>query len=257
MERSERAAFLFCAFGAGIAMLGVGIPFAFPEVSKVIWQTVTGIGAAVAVSAFAALIWNYKPKAHSNRMIPYFGMVVFGCGFLACLIWFLWPSRASDVAAHPAQVSPPIGSLQFKIAILEVGLSRSLNQAAAQIKIEIFNNTDKTIFFHAVTAGQINGIAFDQNKVEFDGYISPRDSNYLLSRRITEIPLGQNQTLIHPAFDGLYEYSLHYRYIDETFFSRLTAKTISIMCYNPLAKEPVGTITAYETTVNTYAEKEE
>jgi hypothetical protein len=95
--------------------------------------------------------------------------------------------------------------------------------------------------FHATTAGRINGVPFDHNKVEFDGYADPKQSVYLVSNRLASIPLPDGLDLNNPSMDGVYEYELQYKEATEDRFSRRTAKGIHIQQWLPIPSKPAGT----------------
>lgn len=130
--------------------------------------------------------------------------------------------------------APPLGSLRMGQAQLIIEHKRSTDEIAAQIRVEIFNDTGKLIFFHAVTAGNINGIPFDKDKVQFDGYVYPGKSTFLMSRRIAPIEPLMQKSVSEPSIVGIYDYELHYRYADETDFSRATARGIRINQWMPV-----------------------
>jgi hypothetical protein len=228
------------SIGLGLlALLGSGAIMIFPTHLWIGWTMVIA-----AIVGFLLLVLEHY-GLWAMKTVPAIGIAISAPALLVCLIWYFWLSP--NEASNPADITSalighepilPIGSLRFVMATLN--LERGLHETAGQIKAELHNDTDKTIFFHAVTAGNINGVAFDANKVEFDGYAPPHQSSYLLSKRLTGLhPMpqkGQND----PSFRGIYEYDLHYRYADSDKFSRRTAMGIDMNYWPALRDMKLG-----------------
>jgi hypothetical protein len=99
------------------------------------------------------------------------------------------PGDLSSAASPPiTQTAPvlPIGTLRYVIAKMEVDVRSELKRAAGKIEVELHNDSNRLIKFHATTAGNI-GVPFDFNKVSFDGYVYPDESAFLVSNRISDI----------------------------------------------------------------------
>jgi hypothetical protein len=152
---------------------------------------------------------------------------------------------------------PPIGSLRYATSGFEIMHSHSKNAYAGRIKVELFNETDKLIQFHAKTAGRINGIAFDENKIEFDGYVQPRSVAYLFSVRLSEIPILEHKGVTEPSVHGIYEYDIRYKYADQKTFARRTARGLNMSYWAPITTKPIGTTSVGRVDVIFYDEKEE
>jgi len=168
------------------------------------------------------------------------------------------PSSPLPATDKPQSTAPPQGALRYVTSSLILEPSHSTHQVAGQIKVEIKNESDKLIFFHAVTAGNINGMAFDVKKVEFDGYISPHESSYLLSNRLTGLIENKNASATVPSFRAIYEYDLQYRYADEKGFSRRSAKGLDITYWPKIPfKSPSSPVMMIPITVRLYSEIEE
>ena len=144
--------------------------------------------------------------------------IVCGAAILGAGAWFFWPMPDP----------PPLGALALKGARMEMNISVSTGQAAGQIIAEIENTTDKLIFFHATTAGNINGMPFDENKIQFDGYVDPHKTTLLMSNRLVGFKLVNSVDLSNAAITGIYEYDLRYRYADGRDFVRHSFKGIKI-----------------------------
>jgi hypothetical protein len=125
------------------------------------------------------------------------------------------------------------------------------------VKVEIHNDTDKLIYFHATTAGNINGVPFDENKVTFDGYIPSRSSTYLLSKRLPEITPNPHPEENTPSFRAIYEYDLRYRNAEEKAFSRHSAKGLELLYWPKARKMTMGKEIVKSITVNFYNQVEE
>jgi hypothetical protein len=158
---------------------------------------------------------------------------------------------------HPRASSPAIGSLRYVIACMVLEIAEDLSQVAGRIEVEIHNDSDLLINFHATTAGNINGKAFDYNKVEFDGYIHPRQSSHLLSHRLVDIPLPQRPNPSEPSLAGLFEYDLKYKAALESEFSRRSARGIQISHWPAIPRKPSETQVNIPTRVRLYNEIEE
>jgi len=55
---------------------------------------------------------------------------------------------ASEVSSHSI---PPLGTLRFVIATLELTIDQSAKDIAGKITVEIHNDSDKLTYFHAIT----------------------------------------------------------------------------------------------------------
>ena len=143
-------------------------------------------------------------------------------------------SRCSRKSLQRTPDTPPIGSLHFITAALELDHSKQSDQWAGQVKVEIENATDKLIFFRAITAGNINGMAFADNKVIFEGYIEPRERTTLFSNRIIGFNVDLKAGFSKPSALAIYEYDLAYRFADEKEFSRESARGLRIEYRQPI-----------------------
>lgn len=122
----------------------------------------------------------------------------------------------------------------------------------------IENTTDKLVFIHCVTAGNINGMAFAAEKVTFDGYVHPKDRTTLMSNRIVGFKVDQKAGFLAPIALAIFEYDLTYGLMDEKIFHRRTMKGLRIEFRDPLpANRPVGSQFQAQTTVAFYNEREE
>jgi hypothetical protein len=158
----------------------------------------------------------------------------------------------------PGANTPPIGSLHYITATLELSHAKLSDQWAGQVKVEIENATDRLIFFRAITAGNINGIAFADNRVTFDGYIQPGRRTTLLSKRIIGFNVDLNAGFSEPIVLAIYEYDLAYRFADEKEFSRRSARGLRIEYRQPMPdNRPIGSIIRKGTTIYFYQELEE
>jgi hypothetical protein len=183
-------------------------------------------------------------------------------GATSLLILYLSLAPTSEAPAGLSgplsdDTAPPIGSLRYVTARMEIEFKQSTGQTAARIVVEIHNDSSKLISFHAVTAGNINGIAFNYNKVEFDGLIPAHESTLLISNRVTDIPIQQQTDIKDPSVVGIYEYDLAYKYIGGGSFTRRSAKGIRIEMWSMIERKPVGSETTIPVLVNFYHEVEE
>lgn len=141
---------------------------------------------------------------------------------------------------------------------MHIDIDGITKKAAGQIEVEIHNDSDKLIKFHAVTAGNINGIAFNQNKVEFDGFINPRQSTLLLSKRVPGIPIKRgNINSDNPDLRGIYEYELVYYAAENENCKRKSVRGLDISYWLPAIKMRSGTKKMDSITVKIYNEVEE
>jgi hypothetical protein len=164
---------------------------------------------------------------------------------------------SEHVSAEPAE-APPIGSLRLDSPTLQLDYKISTKEYAARVKLEIHNDTKKLIKFHAITAGRINEIPFDHNKIEFDGYIDAGKFAYLLSRRIPNIPIKEKTDIGEPKITAFFEYQLSYKYADSKDYVRTSAKGVRFEFWSPVpvTGEPNKT-TTIPTVVSFYNENEE
>jgi hypothetical protein len=185
---------------------------------------------------------------------PVFSGILLLAGFTLGL-WsneFLWTRE--NVTAPPPD-APDIGSLRYVIAGLTLHYHRATDEMAGQIEVEIANDSDRLIVFHAVTAGNINGIPFHEEKVEFEGYIPAKQSRHLVSKRIVGIPVKFPPSIHEPSVTGIYEYDLFYGYAGEKF-TRRSSLGCKLDLWDLTLKEP-GTKERHDIRVVTYNPIEE
>jgi hypothetical protein len=168
-----------------------------------------------------------------------YALVAVGTAGLAFLLYDTMQNRQVADASERS-MGPKIGSLRYINAIMKIGHYQSTNVFSGQIIVEISNDSDNLIYFTAETAGSINGIAFDNNKVTFDGYIFPRQTTSLYSARIIGIPVTFGSQPDKPSFLGIYEFDIRYRFADEKEFSRRSTRGIRIENWTPYENKPVG-----------------
>jgi hypothetical protein len=190
------------------------------------------------------------------------GAFIFGA-IPPALTWIRSKSLVSDsdpstVTTHTTADSPPIGSIRYITATLILDHSHSLDEWAGQVQVGLENTTDKLIFFRAMTAGNINGMAFAAEKVTFEGYIQPRDHTKIFSNRIVGFKIDPHAGFIEPIAVAFFEYDIGYGFIEEKTFHRRTAKGLRIEFRSPLPDDrPVGSVIQGQTTVIFYQEREE
>lgn len=233
--------------------------------SDIAWYGSVVLAAALVLLAMIVAVRGEKKaerKGARKRMLPLIGMLVSGTAFVACFVWYMAPAR-EPVADKPdsiqtADIEPlKVGTLRFVTANVEVERSQSTNESAATVKVEIINDSDKLIFFHAVTAGNVNGIAFDPNKIQFDGYAFPHKETYLYSRRVPGLTLAVDNTVSQATVKAIYEYDIQYKYVEEKRFSRRTARGINISLFGELPYKEPGTVSYKSVQVRYYNEVEE
>lgn len=95
MERAERAALLIFLAGLGIAMVAAAAPLVFPDLPRIVWQSVLSIGAIFAFFSAFFLIYEYRHLLKAERMTPLIGMLISGAFFVGFFVWYFWPTVAS------------------------------------------------------------------------------------------------------------------------------------------------------------------
>ncbi len=163
---------------------------------------------------------------------------------------------ASHVIAAVVE-SPKIGSIRMIQSNLQVKLSVSKSDAEVQVQAELINDSDELIQFHAITAGNINGVWFNVNKVEFDGYAYPHQPFYLLSNKVEIRKPSKENNQDYLKLVAVYEYTLHYKFAAEVAFSRITQRGIKVEqeVYLKLGKRGTQKVIPYVS--QTYGELEE
>jgi hypothetical protein len=206
--------------------------------------------------SFACLLWMLGVSDPIWRMRLMDSAILFA---VASFLVLVWPAirhlyRRLDRKA----ILPPIGTLRYVSAQLTLGMRNAPHDISGQITVEIHNDANKTIFFHAITAGNINDMPFDRDKVTFDGYISAGQSITILSKRLTRLAQLPVKDSSQPSFKGVYEYDLSYRYADDKVLSRRTARGIVIEHWSPVEeKQPKGTTITVPIKVMLYSSIEE
>jgi len=199
---------------------------------------------ALAWPCAIVMVWEFTRIVAASkvrvRWVTLCGAVVSGA---ALLVLYVALAPSDGVLPPPSAEAPPIGSLRFVTATLEIEFKQSTGQTAARIEAELHNDSNRPISFHAVTAGNINGIAFDVNKVEFDGYVPAHESSFLISNRVTDVPINEQTDIKDPNVVGIYEYDLAYRYTGEEKFVRRSARGLKIASWSIIKRGPVGTVT--------------
>ena len=198
------------------------------------------IGASVLIG-ISILVWGHSEhhlRTWGQKLLP-LGVMVIGLVFYG--IGGFWyyklhspastlnsANRALQATIPSEQHNPKVGALRLVAPTLRVDLFSSKGEVTAQVQAQMINDSDRLIQFHATTAGNINGIWFDFNKVEFDGYAQPHQQFYLLSAKIKEIkpPPDTDQNFLQVV--AIYEYKLDYKFVSESSFSRTTEKGIRI-----------------------------
>jgi len=154
------------------------------------------------------------------------------------------------VRRNKVVAAPEIGTLQFQFANMYVEIKESTNEVAGKIEVELENSSERTLRYRVITAGNINGVPFSDQKVEFEGFIYPKKPIRLVSSRILNIPLKMPQNLKDPSLVGIYEYDISYGYAGEKL-TRRSARGCRIECWHLKRKEP-GSKTEIPLTVITY-----
>ena len=191
-------------------------------------------------------------KAADQRIVAVTLMII-----ILCAVWlFSRFVRNRKVAEANEVPTPPIRSLQYRHASLEISMSQSRREFSGFLIIELQNTTDKIISFRATTMGRINGIVFDTRKDSLNGYAYPHQKSYLVSRQFTEIPLTIREKG-NIELCGIYEYKLVYRYVGAKSFQRKTARGITINMCEPFIDNSFDLKDGKGTTVSTYFQIDE
>ncbi len=237
--------------GTGLAILAVGVtivlalpPPWWPKMPTPLVQIGVAFGLILFAIGFAITgvgTWPGLPEPRGPIAVTLLGVVLLVCGGAW---WVFVPALGARTLArgsHVAGASRPAvaltkvkhtnlkaGSIRQIQANLQIDLSTSRKDASIQVQVKLINDTNETLRFHATTAGNINGIWFSYNKVEFDGYAAPHVPFYLLSRKIEGLkPLeGTDQNFLKVT--AIYEYELKYGLLDDANYSRASARGIKI-----------------------------
>jgi hypothetical protein len=229
--------------------------------AKEIKQARAIVGFAAAIFIFRWIMWGFTTDQPLGiRVLVGACAGAFLLGILPpSLRWIKNRGKEAETTNEAVKAEPalPVDTLRYVVAKMELGVKSELKKGAGRIAVELHNDSDRLIKFHAVTAGNINGVAFDFNKVEFDGYIYSHQSTYLVSNRISDIPLTEQADLETPSVTGIYEYDLSYGDAREIGFSRRTAKGVRIAIWFPIMGNPKGMTIEKPTRVLLYNEIEE
>ena len=236
-----------------------------------------GILVFVTTPAVVVILSMQELKDAREPVWPILFMSLGALLFLIGLSWHFWPSSARDlslsrqdatqsaISAHnskpdkvtPDESGPPLGSLRFVAANLIIEKRKSTNQIAAQVEVELHNDTNHLVDYHSITAGNVNGVAFAEAKVEFDGYIYPNQSAKLFSRRVADFPISEPREIAQPSVKAIYEYEIRYKFATSSQFIRKTSRGLNLTYWPPLPKQNPGESTKIPITVMYYNELEE
>lgn len=205
---------------------------------------VTGILILAAIIVAVRGEQKAEREGGKNRMLPLVGMLCSAVAFFVFSVLYLFPySKATVAENHVIEKtveSPPVGSLRYVFGTMKIDARDSMRSITGQIFIEIHNDTNKMIYFHAKTRGNINRTPFNENPVEFDGYISPNDRTYLSSARLQNLKQNEKNEG-QPALLGIYEYELFYRFVDEKDWSRSTERGLRFESWPKIEFKNPGT----------------
>lgn len=224
-------------------------------IQRVFSDAIYGWAEAVAVDTFGLTAPSVPTVVY---WIVELGPPLAGVGvFFWAYHWWHSRPRVTDTNQQPAPetglkriISPPIGSLRYITAVLDIGHSKSSDKWAGQVQVTFENTTDKLLFYRATTAGGINGVAFGAGPWIFDGYLQPKDRTVIMSTRLVGFDVDPNAGFDQPIALAIFEYDIAYRFIEESAFSRRTTKALRIAFRGPLPNNlPVGSIHQSQTMV--------
>jgi hypothetical protein len=253
----------------GLIAIGGGLTAMYPEAK---W-----IGAGLVLAGILLLIFDvHFERGHIEipdrktfgerlkHMWPQYIMAFGAVCFLIGLVIFLQnnvempQTTLTNRPVGSPMLIPPIGSIKYIVASVELGHSQSLKEWSGQVKTVVENTTDKLIYFRVTTAGNINGVPFAQDKVSFDGYIQSHDRTTLLSARISGFKINTDAGYRDPIVTAIYEYDMQYRFADAKEFSRTTVRGLRLEYRGPLSEDNLpGTKVQEPITVMFYNEREE
>ncbi len=207
------------------------------------------LGIALPVVLFAASVGPEDAQSNISKWLAKFGAhnlptwiidpavdhrAIYGCLILAALyallVWIVIPHALKlRTDRRQALQGVPVGTIHCRLADLKVEVRRSDKRSSGRIEVELFNSSEYLLQFHVSTAGNINGVAFAQERVEFDGYINPKSTAYLISDTLLDIPFNTDSSMNLPWVYGIYEYDLNYKTFHQQRYSRRTDKGIRIV----------------------------
>lgn len=237
-------------FGLGATMAGVAVPAYLPSTPSWIWHWLFWGGIALMAIMCVDGLWLVIQRPSIRSAI----LVNIGLIFIALSAISVFDDSARKSSKKPADI-PLVGTLRFVTAVMELEHSKTKDEWSGRIKVEIKNNSDRLVSFHATTAGNINGVAFDYNKVEFDGYIYAQQSSYLVSNRIAKIPIENSTDPDKPFILGIYEYELRYGYRMDAL-ERISSRGAQIAQFRVPPEREIGARLEIPITITFYNEIE-
>lgn len=164
--------------------------------------------------------------------------------------------NASSPSAQTDYESVDIGSVIFVKATFLIDKSISTGVVSGRIQVELSNISNIALEFDGTTAGNINGIPFDVNRVPVRGYILPKSTNLLISHRLSGLEPRPSDNPNQPAISGIFEYDIVYKPIVAKRFSRRTSRGFHIDLWHISEKEPHSKSSPIESPVLFYTEHE-
>ena len=272
MQRGPRSGFFYalsCLPVLGAGIVGPDIFHASEEVKKAVFAI------CVVLALTCLVVGHVKEKrgeaadirpGHRRRMIALYGMVACGFGFVGFAAAYWWPASSPDTArAESVKIgttstkeqtstaipygnaatlsSPPIGSLRFVSSNMTIQVKISTHEIAGRIEVILFNDSDKLIKAHVITAGNINGIPFAYDKIAFDSIAYPHQEFSIISNRITGIVIKPQEKIQDTTLFGWFEYDIYYGFAEEKTPPRHTGRKIEISYWVPFPDAPAGTET--------------
>lgn len=150
---------------------------------------------------------------------------------------------------------PALGSLPFVNFVSEVGKNPA-GQIDIQMGVQLRNTNDFLVKFAAHMDGEVNGKKPEIPDLNFEGYIPPNQTGYLVYNRIYDVPRGPT----HPGaafLEGMLHYDVSYYAAPAGQSRRQSSRRVWFSSWQAAQDRPVGTITQENLIVHFSDELEE
>ena len=169
--------------------------------------------------------------------------------------WKGW-NRSSEVVLLSGFEDPPVGGLQFITSILDVDYAMVSKRFHARVRMEIRNTTGRLIQYEGSTAGRINGMAFQSERVPIKAFVYPDQVHYIISTRLFDLELLDEQKGKSPIIDAFFEYELVYGFAGSAEKRRKASKGVRVSLWGPLIDKSHGTVEERKIVTEIYEETE-
>jgi hypothetical protein len=172
-----------------------------------------------------------KPQPHHNLVVSW------DEGGIALSLDGALATAGKD--AQAALPIPPIGTLQYVTAALEVERRIGTKDTAAQIVVTLRNTNPFLMRFQAKMIGDVNGMTSPRGEITFDGSAYANSDVMIRYDRLSSIKMPDENDITTPALLGTARYQIMYWAAENEVVKRVSGKTLRIEIWpSPFTNKP-------------------